>query len=124
MKTKTFLLLFALLVPALFLRAQKQSDIVTGIMGGEKPVIAIPVFRGSGEAQKQMDTFNRTLNDEISGAGIFSVVALSMMPLRNPQVPQDIRESMRGTGYALSDWSATPVSANFLAFGYTGIQNN
>jgi TolB protein len=100
------------------------QDIIVDLMGGSRPAIAIPDFRGSGEAQKQMVVFNTTLTREIENAGVFKVVARSMMPKNNPQVPKDVNESSRGTGMALSDWSSPPVDANYLAFGYTGVQNN
>src|SRR5262249_5608074 len=51
-------------------------------------------------------------------------VGVSMLPRQHPQVPHDIKESAKGTGMAMSDYSSPPVSANYLAFGYTGIQNN
>ncbi|HUQ95992.1 MAG TPA: hypothetical protein VM120_30215 [Bryobacteraceae bacterium] len=116
-------LIFGLFSVALLTLAQ-QADISVGILGGERAVIAIPEFRGSGEAQKFMGAFNETLNDEIRGSGFFKMVPLSLMPRSNPQTPQQIQESAKGTGLALSDWSSPPVSANYLAFGYTGIQND
>ncbi len=88
-----------------------------------RPAIAIPDFRGAGDAQKFMGTFNNTLFDEIKGSGFFKVVPKSSMPRSNPQTPQDIRESQKGTGLAMADWASPPVSADYLAFGYTGIQN-
>jgi TolB protein len=36
---------------------------------GEKPAIAIPDFRGAGDAQRFMDTFNSTLDRELNTSG-------------------------------------------------------
>jgi TolB protein len=107
----------------------QQSDVIIKLTQGERPAIAIPDFRGSGEAQQFMDTFNSTLFDELSSSGLFRMVAKSMYPLNNPQRPEDIRaapsEPRTPThGLALGDWTAPPASANYLAFGYTAIQNN
>jgi TolB protein len=104
--------------------AQQKSDMIINLIGGQRPVIAIPDFRGSGEAQQYMGVFNQTLYSEIDSSGVFKVVASSMLPRMHPQVPQDVKASATGTGFALSDWSSPPVSANYLAFGYTGVQNN
>ncbi|MBI4904173.1 MAG: PD40 domain-containing protein [Acidobacteria bacterium] len=103
---------------------QAERDIIIGIVGGERPAIAIPDLRGAGDAQKYMGTFNQVLWDEIQGSGFFKVVPKGLMPRGNPQTPQDIRESSTGTGLALSDWSSPPPSANYLAFGYTGVQGS
>lgn len=97
----------------------QQSDIVGRIVGGQMPVIALADMRGSGEAQAHMDVFNRTLYDEINGAALFKIVAKSLYPLRVPQQPADFKPG----GAQLADWSRPPVSANWLAFGYTAVQN-
>jgi TolB protein len=103
------------------------QDILINIVGGDRPTIAIPYFRGSGEAEKFMSSFNETLNDEIEGAGVLKLVARSMMPRGNPQVPQDFKpagNTGNGGGYWITDWSSPPVNAKYLAFGYTGIQED
>ena len=51
------------------------------------------------------------------------MVPKSFYPLQNPQRPEDFRESS-GQGLALADWAGSPVNANYLAFGYTTLQNN
>jgi TolB protein len=96
----------------------QQSDIVGRIVGGQMPVIALPDLRGSGEAQAQMDVFNRALYDEIAGSSLFKIAAKSLYPLRVPQQPADFQG-----GSQMADWSRPPVSANWLAFGYTAVQN-
>ena len=106
---------------------------------GGKGAIAIPDFRGSGEAQNLMGTFNSTLWSEIEQSGLFRMVPKTMYPLNVPQQPQDFKVAeppapvRRGRppaaptvpkGMTLQDWSGPPVSANYMAFGYSAVQNN
>jgi TolB protein len=126
-------LLFA---AAAFLTAQ-QTDIRGGVTGGQRPGIALPDLRGSGGAQRFMNTFNETLWDEVQQCGLFKMAAKSMYPLRVPQQPADFRPPTMPTtvrrgqtpqpvsnGPWLTDWSSPPVSAQYLAFGYTAVQND
>lgn len=125
--------LAALGMSALRMGAQE----ITGrISQGEKPRIAVPDFRGAGDAQRVMNTFNRTLWDQLSGSGILTMVAKSVYPLNIPQQPQDFRPPstvaplrrgdaprVQSNGPWLTDWSGPPVNANDLVFGYTVVQN-
>src|SRR4051812_39764642 len=77
-------------VAATFLVAQ-QSDLTLNLSSHERPAIAVTDFRGTGDAQKYMDTFNGTLWDELANAGIFKMVAKTLYPLDVPQRPQDFR---------------------------------
>src|SRR5579862_8130385 len=139
MKTKlisTLASLIALLaMGALFLTGQ-NADISGIIAGGDLPKIAVTDFRGSGDAQKLMDGFNATLWDSLAGSGSLKMVAKSLYPIDVPQTPKDFQPpsapppARRGqtpqavkSGPWLTDWSGPPVSANFLAFGYTGVQD-
>src|SRR5438309_2243035 len=125
----------ALVACAVLLTGQ-QPQISSVIVGGEPPKIAVPDFRGSGDAQKFMNGFNTTLWDELAGSGILKMVAKSLYPLDVPQQPSDFKPPspppapLRGrvpatppqpirNGPWLTDWSGPPASANFLAFGYT-----
>ena len=118
---------------ALWLSGQEITGRITQ---GEKPSIAVIDFRGSGDAQRLMDTFNKTLWDQLSGAGVLEMRAKSMYPLQTPQRPQDFRPPTTTTpvrrgeasktvsnGPWLTDWSGPPVNANYLAFGYTSVQD-
>ncbi len=118
---KAFLALTVLLGTALAVRlgAQQASDILVVLRGGQQAVIAIPDMRGSGEAQQHMDVFNRTLYGEVEASGILRIAAKSTYPLRLPQRPQDFQSG----GHNLQEWSRPPVSANYLAFGYTAVQD-
>jgi TolB protein len=132
MKTKIAVILAA----ALALAAQ-QSDVLIKITRGERTAIAVPDFRGSGDAQKFMDAFNQTLFGDLDSSGLFRMVPKTMYPLETPQRPQDFRPPLMPTAPArkgapppqpvrqgpwLTDWSQPPVSAAYLAFGYSGVQ--
>jgi len=101
------------------------QDIISRITGGQQPTIAIPDFRGAGEAQPWMQTFNLTLYEEILSAGLFKMAPKSFYPVQVPQQPQDWRQPVGGQsqGPWLTDWSGPAVKANYLAMGYTAIQN-
>ena len=106
----------------------QQPDFLGRIVGGaEKAVIAVPDFRGSGEAQQYMGIFNATLFQDLQDSGYFRMAPKSMYPLQVPQRAQDWRPPTgtppRSNGPWLTDWSNPPVSANYLPIGYTGVQN-
>ncbi len=116
---------------ALMLVAQ---DAVIKLSKGERTTIAVPDFRGAGEAQQYMNVFNQTLWSDLDGSGTYSMVPKSMYPLQVPQRPEDFRRPIMPTqparrgappprpisqGPWLTDWSEPPVKANYLAFGYT-----
>jgi len=139
MKTKNFPKTLGpialLLTAAAALPGQAQRDITGTISSAERPAIAVADMRGTGDAQRNMDTFNATLWDELQNAGILKMVSKSLYPLEVPQRPQDFKppavpaNARRGTppartGPWLTDWSGPPVSANYLAFGYTAVQDN
>ncbi len=138
MKTKHFAIAAAaiLLIACAAAITGQQSDISGVITSGERPSIAVIDFRGSGDAQRNMDVFNTTLWDEISNAGALKMAAKGMYPLETPQRPQDFMAPTvtapvrRGqppvttrNGPWLTDWSGPPVRTNYLAFGYTGVQD-
>ena len=105
-----------------------------------KPRIALPEFRGAGDAQSYMGAFNQTLQEDIRTSGFLDVAPSTMYPKsvpqqvsdwRMPQAPARLPKSRRGEmvaapdggGYWLTDWANPPASANYLAFGYTAVQN-
>src|SRR5277367_5898484 len=93
---------------------------------GGKALIAVPDFRGAGDAQSLMNTFNSTLWNELLNSGQLKMVPKTSYPLTIPQQPADFRPPANGKsqGPWLSDWSGPPVNTNYLAFGYTATQNN
>ena len=104
--------------------AQGQGGIVGNVgKAGEKPVIAVPDFRGSGDAQKFMGVFNTTLFNDLQNSGQLKMIPKTLYPVQVPQQPSDFRPTS-GQGLALGDWSGPPPNANYLAFGYTAVQNN
>src|ERR1700722_20060611 len=121
---KLFLLAFALAAFWLALAAQDFSGVISK---GQQPHIAIPDLRGSGDAQKFMAAFNQTLWNDVNGSGLLKMVPKTSYPLTVPQQPSDFdSNSTPGQnlgGRAMSDWAGPPASANYLAFGYTAIQN-
>jgi len=136
MKTRLIFTCTAIAASAFVLSGQQPRSEISGhIVNGEKPKIAVIDFRGSGDAQKFMDPFNKTLWDELQGSGALNMIAKSLYPLTVPQVPGDFKapttiaplrrgEAPRAqnNGPWLTDWSGPPVTANYLAFGYTGAQ--
>ena len=91
----------------------------------EKPVIALPDFRGAGDAQNFINVFNDTLYRELDGSGQVRIAPKTSYPLQVPQRPTDFRPPLNGQsqGPWLSDWSGPPVNAQYLAFGYTAVDN-
>ncbi len=117
--------------------AAQQSDIQIKLISPDRPTIAVPDFRGAGEAQQFMNAFNQTLWNDLDGSGLYKMVPKSMYPLQVPQRPEDFRRPVMPTqparrgapppkpvsqGPWLTDWSEPPVRAGYLAFGYTAVE--
>jgi TolB protein len=122
MKRRTALLT----IPALGLPVAFGQNIVGEIVKGDRAVIAIPDFRGTGDAAPWMNLFNQTVFDEIFNSAVLKISPKSFYPTRVPQQPQDFRQpvpGVRSEGLWLSDWLAEPVGAGWLAIGYTAVQN-
>jgi TolB protein len=132
--------LVAAVAGAVLLLAQQPTYNIGEVSKEGRPAIAIPDFRGAGEAQALMSAFNQTVWDDISGSGTFKMVPKTMYPTTIPQQPSDftqppapqaaprgraaqITAAPSGGGRWLSDWSGPPVSANLMGFGYTAVQN-
>jgi TolB protein len=107
--------------------ALAQADINRPIVvnPGEKPPIAVPDFRGAGDAQNFMNVFNGKLWSELKNSGQLKMIEKQFYPLTVPQQPSDFRPPVNGKsqGLWLSDWSGPPVNGKYLAFGYTATQN-
>lgn len=126
------------LAAAVLLLAAQESDVIIKIVSGERAAIAVPDFRGAGDAQQYMNVFNQTLWSDLEGSGLYRMVSKSMYPLKVPQQPQDFRPPVmpsqparRGAppprpisqGPWLTDWSEPPVKTNYLALGYTAAES-
>lgn len=118
------------------------QDAKITISGGAFGKIAIPEFRGSGDAQKFMDAFNETLSGDVKSSGRIEIVPRTSYPLFVPQQPQDFQQptpqtaappvrgrpqqpvlqSNNGGGRWMQDWASPPAQATYLAFGYTAAQ--
>src|SRR5579871_6188242 len=118
-RTVIFSVSAALGVCALLL-AQEHTDIRIP-KPGEKPNLAVPDLRGAGEAQQFMDAFNRTLWNELHNSGQVNMVSKTFYPLQIPQQPSDFKTTPQTP--SMNQWYSPPVNANWLAFGYTAVQN-
>lgn len=120
-------LIWLAFILAAFWYALAAQDFSGVISKGQQPHIAIPDFRGTGDAQKFMTVFNQTLWSDVNGSGLLKMVPKTLYPLAVPQQPSDFSStSTPGQnlgGHAMSDWGGPPASANYLAFGYAGISN-
>src|SRR5579864_1306077 len=115
----TLILLAVTTTAALF--AQTLEIWIKG--SGGKPALAVIDFRGTGTSQPLMEAFNSTLFADLQSSGLFDMKAKSLFPLNNPQRPEDLRPDDNGQGFALQDWSAAPLSASHLVFGYGAAVN-
>jgi TolB protein len=106
-----------------FSQAPQQSDLIVKLTGGTSRVIALPDFRAGGGAAAFADLFNRTVFEDIERSGLLAMAPKSFYPLSPPQQESDLRPSSNCGGRCLSDWSAAPVNANYLAFGYAADQS-
>ena len=76
---------------ALCLLIGQDARIIIDREGGRIPAIAIPDFRGAGDAQKLMGAFNDTLSGDVKSAGLFKLVPKTFMPTFVPQQPSDFQ---------------------------------
>jgi TolB protein len=108
--------------------AAQQSDVVIPVIKDQdRPALALPDLRGSGAAQPLMNAFNETLFNDLDAAGLFKLVPKTMYPLQVPQQPSEFHDAAPGRaadGNTLAGWASPPVSANYLAFGFTAVQND
>src|SRR5271169_6201891 len=120
---RTIILLGSLLGICALTPAQINRNIT--VTPGEKIPIAVPDFRGAGDAQALMNTFNSTLWSELQNSGQLKMIPKTSYPLTVPQQPSDFHPPMNGKnqGPWMTDWSGPPVNGRYLAFGYTATQN-
>ncbi|HLH39051.1 MAG TPA: hypothetical protein VKX39_07875 [Bryobacteraceae bacterium] len=98
-----------------FVAGAQQPDISGNVRRQiQVPVIAIPDFRGSGDAQKLMKVFNSALADDLENSGALKIAPKTFYPLNTPQRPEEFRRA---------DWFSPPVSANYVAFGYAAAKD-
>ncbi len=111
--------------------AAQQSDF-TGLIksGGAGPSLAVPDFRGDGQAQSFMTVFNQTLWNDLDSGGIFKMLPKGSYPVNVPQQLSDFKPAQAANrpgnsgGLSMSDWSSPPTQANYVTVGYAAVQNN
>jgi TolB protein len=115
--SRAFFLFFALLLLQ-HSRATAQDWVRTGTnLGAQRIRIAAADFSpASADPQTPTlkTTFDTTLYNDLSNAGIFDMVSKSMAPPVTPANPQQIN---------LAQWSAAPANAAMVAFGSLAVNN-
>lgn len=126
---KTAVILAVGLLAVILVLAAPQEGIKIELNKSGAIALAVSDMRGTGAAQPLMNVFNSTLYDDLKGSGLFKLIPKGVLPLNAPQQPRDFKgvtnpaTGAQGVmGYYLSDWSGPPAQANYLAFGYTGVQ--
>ncbi len=106
-----------------FMTAQTPRIEDTIVAGDRKGRIALPDFKGKGTAQSFMGVFNDTVWNDLADSGYLDMVAKTSYPLEVPQSPAELRPPSLVNGQTvkngpwLTDWSGSPVSANYLGLG-------
>ena len=84
--------------------------------GADRIRIAVANFKPQSPAvSSYKQTFDSTLFNDLTGAGLFDIVSKDMLPQATPGFPAEIN---------LSQWSAAPSSAAMVAFGNLNVQGN
>jgi len=99
-------------------RTAAQDWFSTGInLGAPKVRIALSDFPPKSVDQALVSLtqeFNQVLWNDLDNAGIFDMVSKSYYPLKPPQEPEEVD---------FKAWTASPASAQMLAFGKTEVLN-
>ena len=99
---------------AILLTAQQRVDIRGDVekSGQHLPVLAVPDFRGAGDAQPLVAAFNQTLWSDLDGSGLVKLAPKTMYPTVVPQQPADLLDPrpdvQKAGGRLMSDWSNPP----------------
>ena len=92
MKKLVWLASIATLAGGVWFELSAQNPDFAGIItSSQRPKMAITDFRGAGDAQNLMTTFNQTLWADVESSGLFQMVSKSMYPARMPQQPADFQ---------------------------------
>ena len=94
--------------------AQSPFQIVTSSGAGSLRIAAAN-FKDAGgvSAPDYTHVFDTVLFNDLESAGIFDLVAKSLIPTATPGAPGEM---------SLAQWSAAPASAQMVAFGSLGVQ--
>jgi len=116
--SRLFPIFLVVLATLAALPAAAQDWVHTGSnLGNERIRIAAADFKPVGQDPQTpalKATFDATLYNDLSNAGIFDLVSKSMAPQAAPGSPQEI---------SLAQWSASPASAAMVAFGALSATN-
>jgi TolB protein len=106
--------LLAVLLCAPTLRAQDTFHLETS-SGATSIRLGAANFKPvAGDASAFKNTFDTTLFNDLSNAGIFDMISKSLAPQSTPGSQSEIN---------LPQWAAAPASAAMVAFGNLGVQN-
>src|SRR5689334_4080242 len=115
---------FCLLLITLFcfsssslLRSQDWIKTGTGL-GVERIRMAVPEFKAANQDPRNTEllrTFNETLWNDLSNAGIFEMVSKSFYPLGPVGAPSDVK---------FDAWGQAPVNAAMIVYGNLGATGN
>ena len=122
MKTRniTLLLVTAVLAIVFSIALPGQVDIRGIIKKGDRPVIAVADMHGTGAAESVHGRRStRLCGRAAKTADKFRLAPKTSYPLQVPQQASDFKPPAM-----FSDWTRPPVNANYLAFGYTGVQDD
>jgi len=96
-----------------------QDWIKTGTgLGVERIRMAVPEFKAANQDPRNTEllrTFNETLWNDLSNAGIFEMVSKSFYPLGQVGAPGDVK---------FEAWGQAPINAAMLVFGSLGASAN
>ena len=112
-----FFAIFFCFAIATNLLAQDWIKSGTGL-GVERIRIAVPEFKAANQDPRNSEllrTFNDTLWNDLTNAGIFEMVSKSFYPLGQIGAPSDVK---------FDTWGQTPVNAAMLVFGNLGASGN
>lgn len=112
-----FFAIFFCFAIAANLLAQDWIKSGTGL-GVERIRIAVPEFKAANQDPRNSEllrTFNDTLWNDLTNAGIFEMVSKSFYPLGQIGAPSDVK---------FDTWGQTPVNAAMLVFGNLGASGN
>ncbi|HVJ09887.1 MAG TPA: Tol-Pal system beta propeller repeat protein TolB [Acidisarcina sp.] len=113
-----FLLLLSFSVLANPVRANAQDWVKTGTnLGVERIRLAVADFKPAStdpQTPPLKNTFDTTLFNDLSNAGIFDMVSKSLAPTVTPGSPQEI---------SLKQWSDAPANAAMVTFGALSVHS-
>jgi TolB protein len=108
--------LLLLFVSAASLQAQDwfKTETSSGVSSIRIAVADFKPLSGDQQTANLKKTFDTTLFNDLSNAGIFDIVSKSLLPQSTPGAPPEMN---------LPQWAAAPTSAAMVAFGGVSVQS-